>query len=112
MSGRPWYSRFRRVTVPTVLVAVGVFAGLAGSELPGKLEPDGAPDRQTDGPGVPRPIVWPAPPLGSGPFTFETAEERHVRADVVVRGLVQPWSLAFLPDGDILITERPGRLRI
>lgn len=27
-------------------------------------------------------------------------------------GLVQPWAIAFLPGGDALITERPGRLRI
>lgn len=30
----------------------------------------------------------------------------------VVEGLVQPWSIAFLPGGDVLVTERPGRLRI
>jgi glucose/arabinose dehydrogenase len=30
----------------------------------------------------------------------------------VVDGLVRPWSLAFLPGGDMLITEKPGRLRI
>jgi len=30
----------------------------------------------------------------------------------VADGLVNPWSMAFLPDGDMLITERPGRLRI
>ena len=30
----------------------------------------------------------------------------------VATGLVNPWSLAFLPNGDILVTERPGRLRI
>lgn len=30
----------------------------------------------------------------------------------VVEGLVNPWSMAFLPDGDMLITERPGRLRV
>lgn len=30
----------------------------------------------------------------------------------VVEGLKHPWSLAFLPNGDMLITERPGRLRI
>lgn len=30
----------------------------------------------------------------------------------VVEGLEHPWSIAFLPGGDMLITERPGRLRI
>ena len=30
----------------------------------------------------------------------------------VARGLEHPWSLAFLPDGTMLVTERPGRLRI
>jgi glucose/arabinose dehydrogenase len=32
--------------------------------------------------------------------------------ETVARGLVHPWSLAFLPDGRMLVTERPGRLRI
>jgi len=31
---------------------------------------------------------------------------------ILASGLVQPWSLAFLPDGRMLVTERPGRLRI
>ncbi|GAC1630444.1 MAG: hydrophobic compound transporter HcuB [Nevskia sp.] len=30
----------------------------------------------------------------------------------VARGLQFPWSLAFLPDGRLLVTERPGRLRV
>lgn len=34
------------------------------------------------------------------------------RPAVLVRGLEHPWGLAWLPDGDLLITERPGRLRI
>jgi glucose/arabinose dehydrogenase len=34
------------------------------------------------------------------------------RVVTVADGLIQPWSIAFLPGGDILITERPGRLRI
>jgi glucose/arabinose dehydrogenase len=84
----------------------------AGPKAPGKLEPDGAPDRQSDGPGVPPPLVWPAPPLGTGPFQFETAEERNIRVVVMTSRLQQPWSMAFLPDGDILVTERPGRLRV
>jgi glucose/arabinose dehydrogenase len=34
------------------------------------------------------------------------------RVVTVAEGLVNPWSIAFLPNGDILVTERPGRLRI
>jgi glucose/arabinose dehydrogenase len=34
------------------------------------------------------------------------------RAVTFAEGLVQPWSIAFLPGGDTLVTERPGRLRI
>ncbi|TVT59200.1 MAG: PQQ-dependent sugar dehydrogenase [Azoarcus sp. PHD] len=35
-----------------------------------------------------------------------------VRVTVVASGLETPWSLAFLPDGRMLVTERPGRMRI
>lgn len=35
-----------------------------------------------------------------------------LRAVTVAQGLVNPWSLAFLPDGRFLVTEKPGRLRI
>ncbi|HEX9565941.1 MAG TPA: PQQ-dependent sugar dehydrogenase [Gemmatimonadaceae bacterium] len=34
------------------------------------------------------------------------------RVVTVAEGLVNPWSIAFLPNGDMLVTERPGRLRI
>jgi aldose sugar dehydrogenase len=37
---------------------------------------------------------------------------KGVRAETVAKGLEHPWALAFLPDGRILVTERPGRLRI
>jgi len=39
-------------------------------------------------------------------------QEHVVRLVKVVEGLEYPWGLAFLPDGRILVTERPGRLRI
>ncbi len=34
------------------------------------------------------------------------------RVVTVVEGLVQPWSMAWLPGGDMLVTEKPGQLRI
>jgi glucose/arabinose dehydrogenase len=37
--------------------------------------------------------------------------EGVVRVETVARGLEHPWALAFLPDGRLLVTERPGRLR-
>src|ERR687896_239699 len=40
------------------------------------------------------------------------AIEGGVRAETVAKGLEHAWALAFLPDGRILVTERPGRLRI
>src|SRR5687767_2105084 len=38
--------------------------------------------------------------------------EGILRVQTVAAGLEHPWALAFLPDGRILVTERPGRLRI
>lgn len=39
------------------------------------------------------------------------AQPREPRVVEVAAGLEHPWSLAFLPDGAMLVTERPGRLR-
>jgi|GEM_PF-3280732 len=38
--------------------------------------------------------------------------EGRIKVETVVEGLAHPWGLAFLPDGRMLVTERPGRLRI
>jgi len=54
----------------------------------------------------------PVPPLGAGPYVFDTAEQQKIRVSVVTRGLAHPWAIAWLPDGSMLITERPGRLRV
>jgi glucose/arabinose dehydrogenase len=58
-------------------------------------------------------VQWNSPTLGDGPFTTESAlpAHRNLRVVVVAR-LVQPWSIAFLPDGGMLVTERGGNLRL
>lgn len=38
--------------------------------------------------------------------------DHRVRIVTVASGLAHPWSLAFLPDGRMLVAERPGRLRV
>jgi glucose/arabinose dehydrogenase len=44
---------------------------------------------------------------------MELDSQRHrLRLSVVAEGLENPWALAFLPDGDVLVSERPGRLRV
>ena len=57
-------------------------------------------------------IGVPVPPLGPGPWVFDTAEQHKIRVSVLVSGLSHPWAIAFLPGGDMLVTERSGRLRI
>ena len=53
------------------------------------------------------------PVYGSDPDgQIITSEKQTFRMEIVARNLETPWGLAFLPDGRLLITERPGRLRI
>ena len=71
-------------------------------------------------PAAPAPAAAPAAPaapfaasvaLGDGPWTLPT-EKGPLRVTVVAKGLERPWSIAMLPDGGMLVTERPGRLRV
>jgi aldose sugar dehydrogenase len=41
-----------------------------------------------------------------------TTEQATVTVETLVKGLENPWALAFLPDGRMLVTERPGRMRL
>src|SRR6478735_9787870 len=45
-------------------------------------------------------------------YTFDTAEQHSLRVTVVTRGLNHPFSVALLPGGDALISERGGALRL
>lgn len=46
------------------------------------------------------------------PRSVQTDSGAAIHVEVVTDGLEHPWALAFLPDGRMLVTERPGRLRI
>ncbi len=62
-----------------------------------------------------RPVLprgLPIPPLPDEPVTYATAEGQDIKVSVVASGLDWPYSLAFLPGGDILVTERVGNLRV
>lgn len=46
------------------------------------------------------------------PYNARTDDTVNFEMETVVSGLQHPWSLAFLPDGRMLVSERPGRLRM
>ena len=61
----------------------------------------------------------PAAPIGIAPLTltkspyvFDTAEQHGIKVTVLTRELTRSFSMAFLPDGDLLVSERGGQLRI
>jgi glucose/arabinose dehydrogenase len=53
----------------------------------------------------------PMPPWPDDPFEVRTAQA-NIRVVTLARDLKNPWSLAFLPDGSMLITENGGQLRL
>ena len=61
---------------------------------------------------APPAINWPTPALPGARIRLESAEERQLQLDVLTDKLEQPWSIAFLPTGEMLVTERPGRVRV
>ena len=51
-------------------------------------------------------------PLPPGPFTYKTAEGMDIRVSVLLRDIEYPHAMTWLPNGDMLFTQRRGLLRI
>jgi glucose/arabinose dehydrogenase len=85
----------------TLISASGALALvlLAGHALPAAAQ-------QQPAPGI-APLV-----LSQPSYSSDTAEQHRLRAVVVARGLNHPFALAMLPDGDALVSERGGKLRL
>ncbi len=56
-------------------------------------------------------LAGPAAPSRADGATFDT-ERARVRVEALTERLVRPWGIDFLPGGRMIVTERPGRLRI
>jgi glucose/arabinose dehydrogenase len=96
-------------------VALGVFVMLASDNTgiaqqtpaaPAQGRQGGGGDGQARGRG-PAPVDT----LGAGPWDLPAGRGTRIHVSVVTKGLDHPWGIAFLPDGGMLVTERPGRLR-
>jgi glucose/arabinose dehydrogenase len=51
-------------------------------------------------------------PLGAGPFEYATGEGQDIRVTVVTQELSYPYSMAFLPDGTLLVAQRKADIRV
>jgi glucose/arabinose dehydrogenase len=104
-----------RTAIVAFAAAVAVSAAVSSGRAQAPAAQGGARGAQAPAgrgaPTAPPPIIWPSPPLPDEPMVFDTAIQHQIRV-VPTKGFNQPFSMAFLPDGAILITERPGRLRI
>jgi glucose/arabinose dehydrogenase len=94
----------KKILVPAAAIALAAFTFV--------LTPPGRAQQGASGAKA-QTATLPTPPLGDGPWIFDTAEQHKLRVSVVTKGLSHPWNLTFLPGGStMLVTERSGRIRV
>lgn len=113
LAGRSLRAGFGVLAIALMIVAVSYSSGPSSAQAPAQGQ--GAPAQGRGG--NPAPGRGGAPPITTprvpdGPLEYDTSEQGKVRVVVVTRGLFHPWGMTFLPNGNILVTERPGRVRI
>ena len=92
---RRWTARVRPLLLLVLVLSVVALAGV---------------EARQGGAGQPAARVFPQVDLADGPVILE-ADGQRLRV-VPITGLERPWALAVLPNLDILVTEREGRLRV
>lgn len=107
--------------VVSILLLLGLTACNAGTETPG-MEANQTAESATESASASettrRPEETRPPEAGYEPaFGNQTRAPKPVQTedwavDTIVQGLEHPWALDFLPGGAMLVTERPGRLRM
>ena len=107
------FSLSTRVLAASWFVALVVFVALAGGTSSTAQQAPAAPAAPAGGGGGQGRGRGPAPvdTLGAGPWDLAAGRGTRIHVSVVTKGLDHPWGIAFLPDGGMLVTERPGRLR-
>lgn len=101
--------------IPTLLVLVAVVAcGGAADTANDPAPANGAPQSQSQAVADPRPANAPDQKPAFEGQTDAPLRQTNVAFEVVTvaEGLEHPWAIAFLPSGKMLVTERPGRLRV
>lgn len=88
----------RRIHVAFALVALACLSPLAHVEAQAQIPA--------------RAQGFDVPQLPDQPIHYATGEGLDIRVVIVARGLEYPWSIGFLPNGDKLVVERVGRLRL
>ena len=104
-----------RWSLALTIAGMAAATGIARQPAPTGQQPTTTPAGQAagrqGGPPERRLPRLPALPFPDAAQELETLGPK-IRVVPLFKGLANPWSMAWLPNGDMLITEKPGRLRI
>ena len=97
-------TRDSRAAAARLLALCSILAAVGGAALAQQTVPFAN--------GIPVAPELPVLPLPDHPLTYKTAEGMDIRVVVVARGIEHPWSIAFLPNDVMLVTQTHGGMRV